>query len=204
MFSYLKVLITATAILFSSSLISTNASSTNSQNETNGDLNSQTDSQANPQNKVVIAWHEPQKFRDVKHPTMSRKRYRESVFKELESYFEELTEALPDGQVLNINVTELDLAGTVQTQSMAGLSLYSQNSFSDMNEYRIMRNIDIPRMTFSYTLKDEKGQLIQQDEVALKDLNYLTRVNTIRKSTSLRYEKSMISSWFEKTFSTET
>lgn len=191
-----KALIAAPTFLIASTVLSMDVLSSNLQDPTSAS--------SEVQSNLTVEWIEPQNFRDVRHATISRKRYRESVFEELEAYLGELSEALPDGHKLTIKVTELDLAGTVQTQSMAGLDRYSQNSRNDMNEYRIMRDIDIPRMTFIYELKDENGQLIQGKEVNLKDMSYLSRVNSIHKNTSLRYEKAMISDWFKKTFPSET
>ncbi len=146
---------------------------------------------------VSIEWIEPKKFRDVKDASMSRKRYREKVFAELEEYFTLLGKELPEGQKLNIKVTDLDMAGTVQSLAMAGLT-YNLND--SINDYRIMRDIDIPRMTFSYELIDETEKVIKQDEVLLKDMSYLTRSNMIRKNAVLRYEKAMISRWFQQEF----
>lgn len=153
--------------------------------------------------RVIVEWIEPKTFRDVKHPSMSSKRYREQVFSDLETFLASLGERLPDDQVLTIKVTNLDMAGTVETPSMAGLTRFSSHSFSAMNEYRIIRNIDIPRITFSYQLMDNNKQIIQQEEVKLKDMSFLSRAHSIRKNTSLRYEKAMISKWFSETFIAE-
>lgn len=149
------------------------------------------------QSNVSIEWVEPRKFRDVRHPTTSRKRYRESVFLELETFFTSLGEELPEGYKLNLKVTDLDLAGTIQTPAMAGLNNFSSGGIED---YRIVREIDIPRMTFSYELIDEKGQILKQEEVKLKDMSFLSRAGSISKNTSLIYEKVMISRWFKDTF----
>lgn len=161
---------------------------------------STTSEQASPSNNISIEWVKPEKFRDVKHPSISRKRYRESVFAELETFFASLATALPDGQTVNIKVTNLDLAGTVQTPSMAGLTTHSNNSTFGMNDYRIIRDIDIPRMHLSYELLNEKGELIQQQDVKLKDMSFLMKSNSVRKNTPLRYEKEMISEWFKSEF----
>ena len=149
---------------------------------------------------VSIEWIEPQKFRDVEHPTISRKRYRDSVFLELETLFTTLAKELPIGYQLNVKVSDLDLAGTVQPPGMAGLNDFSSQGRFGMQDYRIMRDIDIPRMTFSYEYLDEKGKIVKQEEVNLKDMSYLSRSSSFNKSTALHYEKVMISRWFKETF----
>ena len=95
------------------------------------------------------------------------------------------------------------MAGAVQTPEMAGLNNFSNQGRFGMQDYRIMRDIDIPRITFSYEYLDEKGQVVKQEEVDLKDMSYLTRGSSFNKNTSLHYEKVMISRWFENTFQAE-
>jgi hypothetical protein len=152
------------------------------------------------QSNVSIEWIEPKKFRDVRHPTMSRKRYRESVLLELETFITSLGEELPEGHKLNLKVTDLDLAGTVQSPAMAGLRNFSNGG---IDNYRIVRDIDIPRMAFSYALVDDQGKVLKQDDVDLKDMSFLSRTGSVNKNTSLRYEKVMISRWFKETFMSE-
>jgi hypothetical protein len=149
---------------------------------------------------VSIKWVEPKKFQDVRHASMSRKRYRNAVFSELEEYFKVLADDLPEGQTLNIEVTDLDLAGTVQSLAMAGLNNFPHSLNHSLNDYRVMRNIDIPRMTFSYQLMDQNQQIIKQEQVNLKDMSFLSRSSFHRRNEELRYEKVMISRWFDKTF----
>ena len=160
------------------------------------------ESAATPSN-ISVEWLKPEKFRDVKHPSISRKRYRESVFLELETFFAGLGKHLPHGHSIVIQVTNLDMAGTVQTPSMAGLTSFSNSASTDMNDYRIIRAIDIPRMDFSYKLLDAKGEVIQEESVELKDMSFLSRSASVRKNVALRYEKEMISRWFKQTFPSE-
>jgi hypothetical protein len=188
---YFKALLIIPALSFSAGALSTDSESIKSLDKL-------------PKSNVTIEWVEPTKFRDVKHPSMSRQRYRESVFLELETFISDLAESLPEGQKLNIKVTDLDMAGTVQTPAMAGIRGSSMNSNFDINEYRIMRDIDIPRMDFSYELRNADGEIIQQEDVELKDLSYLSRVSKIHKSTPLKYEKEMISRWFKEKFLNES
>ena len=144
--------------------------------------------------RFTVEWVEPQKYRDVKHPHQSRKRFREGVLDELSEFMAELSADLPQNTKLSMKVTNLDLAGDILPASFAGVG----DSFRDV---RVVRQIDIPRMVFSYELVDEKGQVLQSDEVKLKDMNFLDRANFSHRSDYLRYEKRMIKEWFESTFS---
>ena len=199
MFNFVKSLVLVSALLIS---IQTTASNVQRSLAQNPDPQMGTEPKTSESN-VSIEWIDPQKFRDVQHPTTSRKRYRESVFLELETFFATLGEELPLGYRLHLNVTDLDMAGAVQTPEMAGLNNFSNQGRFGMQDYRIMRDIDIPRMTFSYEYLDDKGQVVKQEEVDLKDMSYLSRGSSFNKNTSLHYEKVMISRWFKDTFQAE-
>ena len=92
-----------------------------------------------------------------------------------------------------MKVSDLDLAGQVWPASYLGLG----HSTSDV---RIIKNIDIPRINFSYQLLDESGEVVQKADVKLKDMSFLDRSNHFFKSESLRYEKNMLQRWFKQEF----
>jgi hypothetical protein len=161
------------------------------------------DSDAVSAGPVSIEWVEPEKYRDVRHPNVSRAKYRERVFTKLESHFSELAEELPEGYQLALKVTNLDLAGEVQTATQAGIIGIHHRASAGFQEYRIMRQIDIPRMTFSYELKNSEGEVVQSEEVKLKDTGFLNRTTTRFRNRPLQYEKAMLSRWFKETFSQE-
>lgn len=151
-------------------------------------------SQTLAQAEVEIEWEKPEKYRDVRPSNESRKRFRESTFKRINEYMNKLALALPEHNKLLMKVTDLDLAGQIWPASHIGFG----NSMSDV---RVIKNIDIPRMNFSYQLLDESGEVLQQAEVKLKDMSFLDRSNRFFKSESLRYEKNMLQRWFKKEFS---
>ncbi|GAA0855315.1 DUF3016 domain-containing protein [Aliiglaciecola litoralis] len=144
--------------------------------------------------EVEVVWENPKEYRDVQPTMQSRAKFREQTFKQLEEYINELAESLPEGQKLSITVTNLDLAGQVWPSSFVGLG-------NSGNEVRVVKQIDIPRMSFSYTLTDAQGAVIQQaDEVNLKDMSFQDRHNPFFRSENLRYEKNMLRIWFNDEF----
>ena len=145
------------------------------------------------QAEVEITWQDPEKFDDVRSPSASRVKFRERIFKELDKYFNELAEDLPNGQKLVMNVTNVDLAGNVLPASFAGLG-------RSMSEVRVVKSIYIPRMSFSYQLLSSDGEVLQEEEVKLKDMSFLNSHNRFFSSDTLRYEKNMIEEWFEDEF----
>ncbi|TRY32185.1 DUF3016 domain-containing protein [Aliiglaciecola sp. M165] len=143
---------------------------------------------------IEVTWENPEDYRDVQPTNQSRKRYREQTFKQLDKYFEELSESLAEGQTLSITVTDLDLAGRVWPSSFVGLG-------HSGNDVRLIKRGEIPRMTFSYTLTDAQGNVVQESaEVKLKDMGFQDRHNPFFKSENLRYEKNMIRHWFHGEF----
>ena len=145
------------------------------------------------QAKVEIEWDKPEKYRDVRPSNQSRKRFRESTFEDINKYMNELSLVLPNNQKLLMKVNDLDLAGQVWPASHLGLGY-------DGSDVRIVKNIDIPRINFSYKLLNESGEVVQQAEVNLKDMSFLDRSHHLFKSESLRYEKSMLQRWFKQEF----
>ena len=143
--------------------------------------------------EVDITWQNPEKFRDVKPSNESRKRFRERVFEQLDEYLLELAEQLPDGHKLLITVNDLDLAGQVWPASFAGLG-------HSMSDVRVIKSVDIPRMSFQYKLVDASGAVVQEADVKLKDMSFQSRHNHFFDSESLRYEKNMLLDWFEDEF----
>jgi hypothetical protein len=150
-------------------------------------------SQVLAQAEVEIEWDKPEKYRDVRPSNESRKRFRESTFEQINEYMNELALTLPNNQKLLMKVSDLDLAGQVWPASFVGLG----NGGSDV---RIVKNIDIPRIDFSYQLLDESGEVVQQAAVKLKDMSFLDRSSHFFKSESLRFEKNMLQHWFKQEF----
>lgn len=143
---------------------------------------------------IEVTWENPKEYRDVQPTNSSRKKYREQTFKQLEKYFEKLSETMADGQTLAMTVTDLDLAGRVWPSSFVGLG-------NSGGEVRLVKRNEIPRMTFSYRLTDAQGNVIQEsDEVKLKDMGFQERHNPFFKSENLRYEKNMFRLWFNDEF----
>tara|TARA_B100002003_G_C14064169_1_gene512173 strand:- start:336 stop:863 length:528 start_codon:yes stop_codon:yes gene_type:complete len=141
--------------------------------------------------EVKINWHEPDSYQDIRPSNQSRSSFRKMVFADLEQYMTKLAEDLPDGQTLSMTVTDLDLAGEVWPASLLG--------GMGGADIRLVKPVYIPRMSFSYTLKDASGSVLQNAEVKLKDMAFMDRgTRASRRAENLTYEKAMLKDWFEK------
>jgi len=99
---------------------------------------------------------------------------------------------LPEGQVLNISVLDVDLAGTVHPGRRSG------------NEVRIAKGgADWPRITVRYAL-ESNGSPIKNGEEVVSDLSYGRHgPSTYSTLDPLHHEKWMLEGWFQARFKPE-
>ncbi|MBU3021043.1 DUF3016 domain-containing protein [Aestuariibacter sp. A3R04] len=140
---------------------------------------------------VEVTWENPEKYTDVRPSNESRVKFKERTFKALEAYLGKLAEKLPADEKLTINVTNLDLAGQVWPSSF----VFGNATGADV---RIIKRVDIPRMTFSYTLTDASGKARKSAEVKLKDMGFIDNPRRIAQNDFLDYEKVMLRDWFRE------
>ena len=133
-----------------------------------------------------VTWTDYKSYRDIDAGNENRKSFRERTFKGFEKHFSKLAATLPEGQVLKIDVTDVDLAGDTNA--------------SGIHRTRIIKHLYSPRMNFSYQLFDAEGKVIQADEVVVKDMNFMSGISLKYRNKSLGYEKKMLDDWFDKTF----
>jgi hypothetical protein len=146
--------------------------------------------------RVSVKWIAPKSFRDVRASSSSNSKFRKHVFSQLEKHLDELAKDLPKGQFLRLSVTNVDLAGRVEPASFIGLS-------NTMDDIRVMRDIDIPRLSFTYELLDANGDILKREDVVLKNMNYLHDIHISFRNRPFEHEKKMLSEWFTSTFLNE-
>lgn len=132
---------------------------------------------------VTVNYVESDKFADLPFPSWER----QEVLESLAEYFAELGKALPAGQELKVEVTDIDLAGREYPNWRNG------------QELRVLKgSADWPVMELRYTLS-ANGQVLASGNARLSDMNYLHRSTRMSHGEHLRYEKRMIEEWFNKT-----
>lgn len=138
--------------------------------------------------ETQVQYDKPDEFTDVPFEPVKR----DSVLKDLTAHFEKLGQILPSGQNLQINVTDIDLAGREEPR------------LRGINDLRIMTGrADWPRMSLHYVLLQQDGKVIRSGDSTLSDMSYLNKVNRYANDDRLRYEKQMIDEWFTSTFGIE-
>ena len=93
-----------------------------------------------------------------------------------------LAEQLPKDYKLNVEFTDLDLAGDVR--------------YGGMDEIRVVKPIYFPRIKLDYSLTDKDGTVLSKDtDVELKDMGFMDKIK-MGRDESFYYEKRLLTEWF--------
>jgi hypothetical protein len=131
---------------------------------------------------VNVTYNQPDKFADLPFSKWDR----EDVLKQLTDHFVKLGKALPQGEDLNVEVLDVDLAGR------------EYPARASARDIRVMRGgADWPRIDLRYTLV-ANGKVLKSGEAKLRDMDYLHHISRYSDGDALRFEKQMIDEWFTK------
>jgi len=134
---------------------------------------------------VNVTFVEPDKFFDAAN-TKAEVPYNLGV---LEQHLKQLGQRyLPDGQVLDISVLDVDLAG------------YMLPARRVAQEFRVAKGTtDWPRIKVRYSL-GVNGAPVKSGEETVEDLDYIRNVTTYSSSDPLYREKVLLDGWFRARF----
>ena len=138
---------------------------------------------------VQVQWEEPGQYRDIRTTNGVQKRFQASVMEELEVQFQKSAQTLPEDQVLQVTVKDLDLAGEIEY-------FYRNYPFG----LRVVRNVDAPAMTLGYSLVDSNGTVLRSGEERVVDLGFNFSTWAPLDRSPLHYEKVLIRDWVRETF----
>ncbi|MBP6764619.1 MAG: DUF3016 domain-containing protein [Rubrivivax sp.] len=130
---------------------------------------------------VVLSWLDDANYADAGRNTVERERTLQTLGRHIQA----LGAQLPDGQVLKLEVLDLDLAGDARPWH----GRY-------MDEVRVLGGMaDWPQMKLRYNLQ-AGNQTLASGTASLSDMGYLFR----QRVGVLAYEKHMVDAWFQQTF----
>jgi hypothetical protein len=132
---------------------------------------------------VQVSFVQPEKFADVRDSAMRA----EDNLALLKRHLQEAAALyVADGQTLNIEVLDVDLAGEVR---------HGARPF----DLRVLRGrADWPRIELRYSLQ-VPGQAARAGQARLQDTAYLQRLAGLRNE-ALYYERRMLDEWFKAEF----
>ncbi|MCD9085759.1 DUF3016 domain-containing protein [Stenotrophomonas sp. SY1] len=137
---------------------------------------------------VQVQWSDPAQFTELRS---SRNRWDAErgdwVVTLAEHLREQADKKLPEGQKLDVTITDIKRAGD-----------YEPWHGPNFNDVRFMRNIYPPRISLQFTLTDSNGQVIDQGERKLVDNGYLFNSSLPSNTDPLRYEKRLLDDWLRR------
>ena len=141
--------------------------------------------------EAKVNWQAPENYSDIQSNYGSKSNFQKSLFKTLDAKFSERAARLPEGNILEITVTNLEMAGEMRS-SPSGIY------------QRTVQSSQFPQMTLDYKLIDSNGVVIaSQKNVIYKDLDFYSssiKSNQAAINESYYYEGAMIEKWFDDTF----
>lgn len=137
--------------------------------------------------KVQITFANPEQFTDVRDAFVASEKGAAANVDMVRQYMvKQANKYVADGQKLEINVTNIDLAGDFEPWGQAG-----------SEDVRIVKDIYPPRIDLSFKLTDEAGNVVKEGTRELRDLNFMMKLS-IRRDDPLRHEKELIDDWLRK------
>ncbi len=136
-----------------------------------------------------INWSNPESYKDVVASDGSQEKFLANTLKALETTITELAASLPDGQTLEMTVTDLDLAGDVKISG-------ARTQYQDV---RVVNDSYPARMKFHYRLLDSNGKVLKEGKEKLQSRTLSASIRT-GSDEPLGIEKRMLENWFKRTF----
>lgn len=137
--------------------------------------------------EVKVEYKDYKKFTDMKPANEVRGAYEKRTMASFDKMFADLAKELPEGYSWDVVVTDIDLAGDVN-------HMFTQTG----QRIRVIKEVFIPRINFSYTLLDQnKTVVIEEKDLKLKDMGFMSRIGANRADQSFEFERVMLERWFK-------
>lgn len=140
--------------------------------------------------ELKIEWQNPEKFRDADYYYNGGEKSKKIVMTNLERYFTtEAKRMLPEGTVLEMTVTELDLAGDFEP--------WRSPSFQDI---RIVKEIYPALIEFDYKYLGADGAVLSEGSERLRDTLIPRSIvaTQLSRSENYPYVKTLVKDWMRK------
>ncbi len=139
--------------------------------------------------EAEVKWDNPESFKDIRPSNQHKAHYRKSILDGLDKHVQKLAKDLPEDITVQINFTDIDLAGDVQYD------------FKMSSDVRVVKHQYWPMLSFDLVVKKADNVIIKEP-VVLKDVSFISRGTSLRyRNDALRYEKTMLKDWFNRDLS---
>jgi hypothetical protein len=137
--------------------------------------------------EVKVEYKDYKKFTDMKPASEVRGSFEKRTMASFDKIFADLAKKLPEGYSWNVIVTDIDLAGDVN-------HMITQTG----QQIRVIKDIFIPRINFSYTLLDQNKVVVAEEkDLKLKDMGFMSRTSNTRANEANEHERVMLERWFK-------
>jgi hypothetical protein len=137
--------------------------------------------------RVTVELANPPAFVDFKTSCAPRPADLTALATQLERYLKTTAgRLLPEGQRMEITVTNIDMAGDIEAWRSPFLC-----------DLRTMKDIYPPRIDLTFRILDAEGKEVRGGARQLVDVNYLDRAAP-SGIDQLRYEKYLLSDWLQR------
>ena len=137
--------------------------------------------------RVSVVFDHPEKYTDLKTSCVSGDADTRALTGELARFLQEAgARRLADGQRLEITVTNVDMAGDIESWRGPGRC-----------DLRIVKDVYPPRIDLTFRLLGADGAEVRAGARQLRDSNYLTSAAPVT-ADHLRYEKALLRDWLQK------
>jgi hypothetical protein len=144
--------------------------------------------------EAKVTWLNPQSYVDIASDDGPQQAFQDSLFSYLDDEFTRQAKRLPDGSVLNVTVTNFDMAGQMRQGR-------------DGNPVREIQALWYPQMTVNYQLTDASGAIVsQQQGMVYAQQDFYNANSAMRQSqqnstsNEFYFEDAMVRQWFYDTF----
>ena len=142
---------------------------------------------------VQVQWNDPQQFSEIQRSHNRWESERGNWVEDLAAHLRKsAARQLPEGQTMEVTFTDIKRAGDFEPWHGPRLS-----------DVRMMRDIYPPRITLSFVVRDAAGQVIEEGQRKLTDMNYLQSNLLVNSQDPLRYEKRIIDDWVRRELKTD-
>lgn len=146
-----------------------------------------TQAATSPPDNVSVQYKDPQHFTEARNSAGVHLNDATAYLKPLKAYIaERAARVLAPGQRLDIEVTDVDLAGEYEP--------WRGPRFDDV---RIIKDVYPPRIDLQFTLYGIDGKVLREGSRKLRNPGFLYGIAATDQD-SLRYEKALIDSWLRK------
>lgn len=142
-----------------------------------------------PRANVTLQFVDSKNFTDIELGYLSHERDAKKVMKSISEAFQKAADRyLPSGYTLDIQVTNIDLAGDRSPLT---------STFGDI---RVYRDLYPPRIHFSYAVYDAQEKLVSSGQVKKTDLSYLQTLRGVgnRSDEKAPYVAELVRGWASK------